>query len=127
MVPMAPPPPSRRPRLPPPPTRRATGMITKCRWSTSPARRCVADQPRTEQYAQRAAALAEADVLQGRDLVDRGHDQGGTGKSAPCTAPRERVPPDRRRGHADHVGDRAGGGPGEQISAGEEPWTKRRA
>ena len=83
--------------------------------------------PRPEQYAERAAALAEADVLEGRDLVDRGDDQGGAGQSTACPVPRESVPQGRRHCGADGVGDEAGSGPGEEVAGGEQPGTQRPA
>ena len=71
------------------PTHQAPFLVPIC----SRARPAVAPGP--QERAERAAALAEADVLQRCELVRRGDDEGGAGSPSAGAVPGEHVAPDR--------------------------------
>ena len=83
--------------------------------------------PRAEQEAERAAAPAETDVLQRRQLVDGGDEEGRAGDPAAGTIPGEHVACGALSGQRDRERQRSGAGPGEEIAARKEEGRERRS
>src|SRR6185437_3795757 len=83
--------------------------------------------PRAQKEPQGAAALRQADVLQRRELVERGDDQHAPGEPAPACVPTqvgaEQAPPKVKEA----VGSHPRHAPNEQITAREQQGTARAA
>ena len=76
-----------------------------------PQRAGAAVAPGAEQEAERAAALAEADVLERRELVDRRDEQRRAGDPAARAVPGQHVAGDRAAGPRERERGRPDGAP----------------
>ena len=77
--------------------------------------------PAVEQEVERRAAVAQADVLERRQLVDAGGDQRPAGDVPPGPLPGEPVGSGRDDRAVDAVGDEPVGGPGGEVARDEDP------
>src|SRR5436309_3146155 len=73
--------------------------------------------PGAEQEPERAAALAEADVLQRRQLVDGGDEQRRARDPATASIPGQRIPCDAPASQREEEGEDTRGSPGREIAA----------